>query len=126
MDDYPLRTAGGCSIQHAGAAWDAVRVPHEFGLRALSILGPRTGAVVETTCFVYWFVPAGTADSWDVAGTRAVGRGSWVSVPPHRRTEGPGPHWRVCPAEEAWLTDPAGLRAALDDARTTAPVTVAS
>lgn len=33
MNDRPLPTADGCSVEHTGVAWDAIRVPHPTGLR---------------------------------------------------------------------------------------------
>ncbi|MFD0393932.1 hypothetical protein ACFQ3Z_22495 [Streptomyces nogalater] len=64
-------------------------------------------------CF---FVPAGTAARWNVEDTLALPDGESVPLPPTRRTVGPGPHWRVCPGDNGWLTDPAALLAALADA----------
>ncbi|MFF3350821.1 hypothetical protein [Streptomyces sp. NPDC002779] len=48
--------------------------------------------------------------------TRALTAGASVTIPPPRRTDGPGPHWRMCPGDDRWLTDPDALRAALGDA----------
>lgn len=103
-------------MRPAGVDWDAIRIPYDVGLHVLKILGPRTGAVVEGAHSFYWFVPVGTAKTWDVPKTAALGEGAWVTVPPDRRTwPGAGPFWRVCPTSESRLTDPAGLRAALAD-----------
>ncbi|CAM5554960.1 MULTISPECIES: hypothetical protein [Streptomyces] len=98
--------------------WDAVRVPRQLGLSAREILGTRAGAVVEdpTRGAIYFFTPAGTADTWDLGNTEALPAGATVPIPPTRRTEGPGPHWRICPGNDGWLTDPAALAAALQDA----------
>jgi hypothetical protein len=86
----------------------------------MAILGTRCGAVIEdpftAAGVVYYFVPAGTAASWEVENTRPLGAGAAVMIPPDRRTEGPGPHWRICPGEDGWFTDPAALRAAIEDA----------
>ncbi|GHI91760.1 hypothetical protein [Streptomyces olivaceus] len=97
---------------------DVIRVPRQLGLAAMSILGTRAGAVVEdpAASALYFFVPAGTASAWDVQNTRAVGDGERVPVPPMRRTSGPGPHWRMCPGDDGWYTDPAALSAAIGDA----------
>jgi hypothetical protein len=83
----------------------------------MSILGVRCGAVLDDPHgqSVYYFVPCGTAGSWDVQGTRALGVGASVTVPPPRRVTGPGPHWRVCPGDNSWVTDPRALQAALED-----------
>ncbi|MFF2525881.1 hypothetical protein [Streptomyces liangshanensis] len=96
--------------------WDAVRVPRVLGLTTLSILGSRSGAVVEDPAesALYWLIPAGTATSWAIDGTR-IDTGH-LSIPPLRRMQGPGPHWRMCPGDDQWLTDPGALAAALEDA----------
>jgi hypothetical protein len=98
--------------------WDAVRVPRQLGLAAMSILGTRAGAVVEDPmqAVVYFFVPVGTAAGWAAENTYPLPGGETVPLPPARRTDGPGPHWRVRPGEDRWITDPAALHAALEDA----------
>ncbi|MFJ6634041.1 hypothetical protein ACIQMR_22030 [Streptomyces sp. NPDC091376] len=102
----------------AGLTWDAVRVPRNVGLTALSILGSGSGAVLEdpSALALYWFIPAGAGADWAITNTRALGAGSFVVIPPRRRTQGPGPHWRICPGEGAWKTDPNALKAAIEDA----------
>ncbi|MDN3021520.1 hypothetical protein [Streptomyces sp. S.PB5] len=113
-----LPTAAGCTLHDAGHEWDAVRVPRQTGLAALAILGTRCGAVVEDPLggVLYYFVPVGTTRDWDVDNTRALGEGGTVTIPPPRRTSGPGPFWRMCPGDDRWLTDPAALAAAISDA----------
>lgn len=98
--------------------WDVIRVPRQLGLAAMSILGTRAGAVVEDPMpgALYFFVPVGTADGWDAENTRALPLGEQVPIPPLRRTSGPGPHWRMCPGDRSWHTDPAALLAAILDA----------
>lgn len=100
--------------------WDVIRVPRQLGLAAMSILGARAGAVVEDPMpsALYFFVPIGTAEGWDAQNTRAITitGGEQVPIPPLRRTSGPGPHWRMCPGEDNWGTDPDALQAALADA----------
>lgn len=113
-----LQSAAGCSQHDAGEDWDAIRVPRSVGLAAMEILGTRCGAVVEDSnaAAVYFFTPVGTESAWEVENTRALGYGSTVTIPPARRTQGPGPHWRMCPGDGSWHTDPAALRAAIEDA----------
>jgi hypothetical protein len=113
-----LPTAAGCTMHSAGQDWDAIRMPRSVGVAAMAILGTRGGAVVEDplSAAVYYFVPCGTAADWNVEGTRALGDGASVAIPPARCTAGPGPRWRVCPGEDGWQTDPAALRAAIEDA----------
>lgn len=118
MPSTRLPSAAGCTLQDAGQEWDAIRVPRQTGLAAMAILGPRCGAVVEASVknVLYFFVPCGTASRWDLENTKALGAGSSVTIPPPRRTEGPGPHWRMCPGDDRLITNADALRAALDDA----------
>ncbi|MBQ1090647.1 hypothetical protein [Streptomyces sp. B93] len=118
MPTTPLPSAAACTLHDAGQDWDAIRVPRSVGLAAMTILGSHCGAIVEDplSSVVYYFVPVGTAADWDVVNTRPLGVGAAVTIPPARRTAGPGPHWRMWPGEDRWLTDPAALRAAIDDA----------
>ncbi|TGZ14765.1 hypothetical protein DV517_62480 [Streptomyces sp. S816] len=120
MPSTRLPSAAGATLHDAGHDWDAIRVPRSVGLAALAILGTRCNAAIEdgltgAGC-VYYFVPTGTAGTWDVENTVALGLGSALVIPPARRTEGPGPHWRVCPGDDGWLTDPDALAAAIGDA----------
>lgn len=115
-----IRTIKACGVEAAGGAWDAVRVPRSAGLDALAILGHRSGAVLEDPAApaLYFFIPRGTVAAWDVDGTRILGADDYVVIPPDRRTQGPGPHWRICPVPDAWTTDATVLEAALRDAVT--------
>lgn len=119
MPSTQLPSAAGCTLQDAGQQWDAIRVPRQTGLAAMAILGSRCGAVVEdggSRAILYFFVPRGTAGRWDLQNTKALGKGSSVTIPPARRTQGPGPHWRMCPGDDRLLTDADALHAALADA----------
>ncbi|WP_051878923.1 hypothetical protein [Streptomyces sp. NRRL B-24720] len=113
-----IRTIRNCRLEGAGWEWDAVRVPRSVGLDALAILGGRSGAVLEDplTAALYWFIAPGSRDDWDVPGTRILAEDAHLVIPPHRRTQGPGPHWRVCPGDDEWVTEAAALQAALEDA----------
>ncbi|MGW0943659.1 hypothetical protein ACWD4O_14085 [Streptomyces sp. NPDC002623] len=85
----------------------------------MGILGPCCGAVVESgdsRSVLYFFVPRGTANGWELENAKVLSCGSSVAIPPPRRTQGPGPHWRMCPGEGRLLTDAEALRAALGDA----------
>lgn len=117
MPSTRLSTAAGCDLLTVGQDWDAIRVPVPLGLAAMSILGARCGAVLEDplSAAVYYFVPCGNANGWSVDGTKALGPGASVAVPPARRITGPGPHWRVCPGDDSWVTDANALQAALED-----------
>jgi hypothetical protein len=104
-------------LQDAGADWDAVRVPRQLGLAAMAILGARCGAVLEYPHkeVVFFFVQCDTAAGLAIEGTQPLGKGSTLTIPPARRTESPGPRWRVCPGDSDWLTDTRALQAALED-----------
>lgn len=117
MPSTRLSTVAGCDLREAGQDWDAIRVPVPLGVAAMTILGVRCGAVLEDPLSraLYYFVPCGTAGAWAVPDTRALSVGTSITVPPPRRTEGPGPHWRVCPGDSRWITDPRALQAALED-----------
>lgn len=47
MPTTALLTAAGCTLQAAGQAWDAIRVPRQLALAAVAILGTRCGAVID-------------------------------------------------------------------------------
>ncbi|WP_200309001.1 hypothetical protein [Streptomyces adelaidensis] len=111
----PVRSAPDC---------DLVTVPARQGLEAVDILrrgaldvvGPdmAVGPVLhDDTCDTLGFlVPPGTADAWDVPGstcTQSDGRGA-VPAP------AAGADWLLPPGEADLATDPAVLRAALDEA----------
>lgn len=113
-----LQTIAECQLQAAGFDWDAIRVPRRIGLRALRILGPRSGAVIEDPRepALYWFLRPGEAAGWEVDETRPLGVTQHLVVPPVHRMQGPGPHWRICPVAGRLITDRDMLRAAVEDA----------
>ncbi len=120
MPSTRLPSAAGATLHDAGHDWDAIRVPRSVGLATLAILGARCNAAIDDPLtaagVVYFFTPTGTAATWDVGNTTPLGRGATLMIPPARRTEGPGPHWRICPGENGWITDPDALAAAITDA----------
>ncbi|MFH8472925.1 hypothetical protein [Streptomyces sp. NPDC018000] len=101
---------------------DLVTVPARQGLEAVDIL--RRGSDQEAVgpvlhdgaCDTLGFlVPPGTAEAWDVPGsacTQTDGRG--LRIPAEPPVTGSG--WLLPPEEDAPVTDPAVLRAALDQA----------
>ncbi|WP_406096714.1 hypothetical protein [Streptomyces sp. NBC_01013] len=101
---------------------DLVTVPARQGLEAVDIL--RRGADQEAVgpvlhdgaCATLGFlVPPGTAQAWDVPGsacTQTDGRG--LRLPAEPPVQGSG--WLLPPADDTPVTDPAVLRAALDQA----------
>ncbi|MBO1334233.1 hypothetical protein [Streptomyces sp. VRA16 Mangrove soil] len=107
------------SAQPPGAC-DLVTVPARQGLEAVDIL--RRGCAEPVGPVLHdgggatlgFLVPPGTADGWDVPGsacTHTQGRGAPLAPP----DEG---GWLLPPESEAsdLVTDPAVLRAALDEA----------
>jgi hypothetical protein len=104
-------------------ACDLVTVPSRQGLEAVDIL--RRGSAEPVGPVLHdggrtlgFLVPPGTADGWDVPGsacTQTQGRGLSLAPP----VEGAG--WLLPPAADGsqdtgLVTDPAELRAALDEA----------
>ncbi|MEU0163663.1 hypothetical protein ABZ154_34010 [Streptomyces sp. NPDC006261] len=106
----------------ADRSCDLVTVPARQGLEAVDILRrgrdhEAVGPVLhDGACDTLGFlVPPGTADAWDVPGsacTRTDGRGLRLPTTPPAAGSG----WLLPPAEDAPVTDPAALRAALDQA----------
>ncbi|WFB09513.1 hypothetical protein LRS74_22525 [Streptomyces sp. LX-29] len=111
----PWRPPNGPDIepQPAGIWWDAVKVPTAIAQRTLTLLGGDSGAVIEDSygAVWYWLVAPGAAGDWTVQ--RVLGKGAYVAVPPQDRRYGPGPHWRVAPTHDGYLTEPGRLHAAL-------------
>lgn len=105
-----------------GEPCDLVTVPARQGLEAVDILlrgaaQEGVGPVLhDGACDTLGFlVPPGTAEAWDVPGsacTRTNGRG--LRIPAEPPVSGSG--WLLPPAADAPVTDPAVLRAALDQA----------
>lgn len=107
----------------AGVHWDAVRAPERIGKRVLALLGDSCGAVIHdpfTPCF-YWLTPAGSATGWEFPGSTSVyalGRTSWLAVPPREFVGVPGLRWARPVEDGRMLTPPERLYAALDLALT--------
>ncbi|CAM5678234.1 putative protein OS=Streptomyces microflavus OX=1919 GN=Smic_26730 PE=4 SV=1 [Streptomyces microflavus] len=119
-DPVPARTP--TRPAPANQSCDLVTVPARQGLEAVDILRrgrdhEAVGPVLHNgACDTLGFlVPPGTADAWDVPGsacTRTDGRGLRLPTTPPAAGSG----WLLPPAEDAPVTDPAVLRAALDQA----------
>lgn len=112
------------SVVPAGRWWDAIVVPQQRGIDALKVLdlqtGRRPGPVVwdqnSMAPRLYFLVPLGTSENWRVAGTQALGAGTYVGLPGWTTIEPPGLFW-LCPPdpdEPTLLVDAEVLRTALD------------
>ncbi|WP_406014803.1 hypothetical protein OG520_25995 [Streptomyces sp. NBC_00984] len=106
---------------HGAEPCDLVTVPARQGLEAVDILRRDAeqdiGPVLhDGACDTLGFlVPPGTAEAWDVPGsacTQTAGRG--LRIPAEPPVTGSG--WLLPPEDDAPVTDPAVLRAALDQA----------
>lgn len=99
--------------------WSAVSVPSLWGRQAVSVLGDRSGPVLEdpVVLHVAWPLPPGGADDWpdaaDVGVTR-YGPGDWLTVPGLREHVS-GTRWLRTPTLAGpAFTEPTVLRAALE------------
>ncbi|MFE5868528.1 hypothetical protein ACFQ6V_07725 [Streptomyces roseifaciens] len=106
--DVWLRAAS-VIILPLGYKWCAVKVPAVPGERAVQagLAGP---AILEPGRRVYFPVPLGTDETWDIPGTKCLGDG-YLGVPGPKITQGPGIHWLSLPTGA--LVDPDELHAAL-------------
>ncbi|NEB04720.1 hypothetical protein G3I78_37575 [Streptomyces sp. SID13726] len=100
---------------------DVVTVPTRHGLEAVDILRRGVGETVGPVLHddggqtLGFLVPPGTAAAWDVPGstcTETNGRG--LRLAPEPPVE--GSDWLLPPGDAELATDPAVLRAALDEA----------
>ncbi|MCD9196096.1 hypothetical protein [Streptomyces albireticuli] len=104
------------TITAVGYQWDAIRMPRYLGLAAAALLGDGIGTVIVEPGErrMYVLVPAGAAATWDYPETRALGRDSYLPLPPPACTRPPGPYW-LTPPDWRWpLADPAKLLTALE------------
>ncbi|WP_327367576.1 hypothetical protein [Streptomyces sp. NBC_01217] len=119
----PAATGATAPTEHHGTApCDLVTVPARQGLEAVDILRrgsdqePVGPVLHDGACDTLGFlVPPGTAEAWDVPGsacTRTDGRG--LRIPAEPPVTGSG--WLLPPEDDTPVTDPAVLRAALDQA----------
>lgn len=109
---YHWWAARSMAMLPAGRIWDAIKVDQARGEHAVSILDGAPAFCDPDIRKIYVLVPAGTADSWDVPGTVALGEDAWIGVPAPSRQQRPGPYWLRLPDDES-LADPAQLSRAL-------------
>ncbi|MFF4257933.1 DUF6415 family natural product biosynthesis protein [Streptomyces sp. NPDC001663] len=107
----------GMRLTPAGVEWDAVRVGRYLGVQAIGRIA-RPGAVaVDPACaepFLYFLLPAGSTDGWEVPHTRPLGANAYVVLPPADKDSPPGPYWLIPP--KCGFTRAATLRRALEEA----------
>jgi serine/threonine-protein kinase RsbW len=102
------------------SVWEAVRVSRYYGLQALNHLAnPGHVAIDPDAPAVYFFVPAGTVQSWrpmPAGGGLTVMSEEGLRLPPQTRRTPPGAYWLVSPARGAIRScdGPALHRALLD------------
>lgn len=84
----------------AGQWWDAIRVPKPWGEPVAERLANHNGAIVADWDSLYWLIPTGAANQWDIPlgrGVRICGSGVWVGIP-GLQCRGI-PHWRISPTD---------------------------
>ncbi|GAA0678400.1 hypothetical protein GCM10009548_55850 [Streptomyces malaysiensis subsp. malaysiensis] len=105
-----------------GEWWDAVSAPAPVADRALSLLGDRSGAVIQdgTHGKAYWLIEVDTAQSWCVRQvhvlTRLVDEKTLIGIPPATWTRDHDTYWRVPYRIDRYLTDTRRLHEALAQA----------
>lgn len=105
-------SAGEVALVPVGRAWDIVRIDRQNRLsEPLPVDGPVISDVGGRV--FYALVPVGTAVSWDVPGTEALGDTAYLTIPALGRTQPPGPYWLQPPVEPGHLVDPSQLRTAV-------------
>lgn len=92
-------SAGGLWLTPAGQTWDAVRLPSQLGLCALSAVPGKLGAVLMAphSRRMYFLVPPRTTTSWNLPHSTALSEADHVALPPAHRGRPPGPHWFIPP-----------------------------
>ncbi|MFF0087498.1 hypothetical protein ACFYR1_48835 [Streptomyces canus] len=119
IDDSALRlTMAGLQLAPAGVEWDLVKVGRHWGVRAIEQIAELGAVAVDPSPrepMLYFFVPKGSAVDWNVPQTTALGRESYVVLPPARKEEPPGPYWLV--PQHKGLTSAVDLQRALESVR---------
>lgn len=109
-------SAGTARLTRAGIDWDAVMVSRFYALQALERLA-RPGSVTvdpRREPVLYFFVPAGTTDGWDLPQSTAFSTATYVMLPPATKGAQPGPYWLLPPLDGLIQhTGTAALQAAL-------------
>ncbi|MDT0307415.1 hypothetical protein RM780_10615 [Streptomyces sp. DSM 44917] len=110
----PVRTwlpadGEGVRVLPCGRWFDAVEVYGAAGPRTLTLLGERSGPVIEDQArgVLHWLIAPGSGDAWlppAAPGIRVLGAGHQLAVPPAAWTRGPATRW-LLPPRGTCLTD---------------------
>ncbi|MFF5205041.1 hypothetical protein [Streptosporangium sp. NPDC000396] len=99
--------------ESTGLEWDAIRVPRYIGLAALTRLPtidfPVIVDPVERT--VYFLVPVGEADDWEMPDARILIVTRHLLIPPIQQDMPPGRYWLAMPQR---IAKPKLLRRSLE------------
>ncbi|GGY71216.1 hypothetical protein GCM10010363_60530 [Streptomyces omiyaensis] len=105
------------AILPTGTAWDVIAVPRERCIAAARRHPELWSGVPvledQAADFAYVWVPAGTASTWQVPGTVALGLPWFVAVPRPGGPQVPERRWAQPPGLTPRLMDPDDLRTAL-------------
>jgi hypothetical protein len=105
-----------------GKWWDAVSAPTAVADRALELLGPDSGAVIQDETYgkAYWLIGIDTARSWHMRQVRVLtelaGEGTLLGVPPTSWRADHMTYWRIPFGPDRYLTDTDHLARALRQA----------
>ncbi|GAA3838421.1 hypothetical protein GCM10022403_083640 [Streptomyces coacervatus] len=108
--------ATGMRLTPAGIDWDAVRVGRYLGVQAIERIAQPGAVAVDPACaepVLYFLLPPGSTEGWDVPHTRRLGTHAYVVLPPAGKDSPPGPYWLVPP--KRGITRAATLRRALEE-----------
>ncbi|WP_405905667.1 MULTISPECIES: DUF6415 family natural product biosynthesis protein [unclassified Streptomyces] len=113
-DAVEMVSASGMRLAPAGVEWDVIKVGRYLAVRTIERIA-EPGAIAVNPALaepaLYFFVPAGSAASWDVPQTTPLGLDAHVVLPPDHKAAPPGPYWLISP--ERGLTQATTLRRAL-------------
>ncbi|MFB9631282.1 hypothetical protein [Nonomuraea helvata] len=110
-----VQTAAGMQIAPMAAEWDGIRVPRHVGLAVLERLpNARLPVIVDPAeRALYFLVPVGTADDWELPDRRILDITRHINLPPTQRQMPPGRYWLTVPGCSARRAGLRSLRAAL-------------
>lgn len=110
------QAVAGMQIAPLAAEWDGIRVPRHVGLamlQRLSHVGPPV-IVDPAERALYFLVPVGAADGWELPDRRILDIRREIILPPTQRQMPPGRYWLTSPTWSARRAGHRSLRAALE------------